>query len=135
MEGHHTENHQLALLLVGIVIISSHFFSFCFTRTQPRLSWQLPVGEIAALNRDTNNNFGGGKEEIENLGPLLFQPMHLNKASTELLATIPGLGPHLAQQIRSYILQNGPIIALSDLLKVKGIGRQKVDQMSHYAIP
>jgi competence protein ComEA len=46
----------------------------------------------------------------------------VNRAGAAELATLPGVGPHLAQAIVEDRARNGPYRAPGDLLRVRGIG-------------
>jgi len=48
-------------------------------------------------------------------------PIDINSASTEILASIPGIGPQLGQAITAYRDANGSFSGINDLLKVDGI--------------
>ena len=49
-------------------------------------------------------------------------PLDLNRATTQELTTLPGIGEVLAQRIVDYRNANGPFASVDDLLEVNGIG-------------
>jgi competence protein ComEA len=55
-------------------------------------------------------------------------PIALNRASAKTLESLDGIGPVLAARIVAYRNQNGPFLAVEDLLKVSGIGSAKFAQ-------
>jgi competence protein ComEA len=57
------------------------------------------------------------------------EPVNINTASAELLATLPGIGPTTAEKIIEYRQQNGPFQTIDDLLKVPGIGPTTLDEL------
>ncbi len=59
------------------------------------------------------------------LAPLFFQPIPINQADAELLMTIPGIGPRLAEAIISHRLRTGAIKDRAALMAVDGIGKKK----------
>lgn len=55
--------------------------------------------------------------------------LDLNAASREDLEALPGVGPVLAGRILAYRQARGPFRQLDDLLRVPGIGPQKLKQL------
>ena len=53
----------------------------------------------------------------------------LNKASSDELTAVPGIGPALAERIVSYREEHGPFQTVDDLVRVKGIGPKKMEQI------
>jgi competence protein ComEA len=56
-------------------------------------------------------------------------PLHLNRATSSDLQTLPGVGPVLAERIVSYREANGPFQQVEDLLQVPGIGEAKLSSI------
>jgi comEA protein len=66
--------------------------------------------------------------------PAVQQPpaaakINVNTASAKELEALPGIGPVTAAAIVEYRIQNGPFVALEQLLDVKGIGPKKLEQI------
>ncbi|MDK9707724.1 MAG: helix-hairpin-helix domain-containing protein [Desulforhopalus sp.] len=59
------------------------------------------------------------------LCPLFFQPLPINSANKELLMTIKGVGPILAETIVIYRHQYGSIMSIAELSRVSGIGEKR----------
>ena len=53
-----------------------------------------------------------------------FRIININTASVHDLASLPGIGPALAQRIREYTDQHGPFKHKADIVLVKGIGEK-----------
>jgi len=53
----------------------------------------------------------------------------INRAGKEALMELPGIGGHLAEEILIYRDQNGPYMSCEDLLMVRGIGKNKIEQI------
>lgn len=53
--------------------------------------------------------------------------VNINTADAQKIETLPGIGPKLAGDIIAYRTEHGPFLLREDLLKVKGIGRNKFD--------
>ena len=51
-------------------------------------------------------------------------PVNLNTATAEQLATIPGVGPKMAERIIDYRQKNGSFKKIEELMNVQGIGEK-----------
>jgi len=56
-------------------------------------------------------------------------PININTAGADLLETLPGIGPALAEAIVAYRDANGPFQTVDELAEVKGISLKMVDEM------
>ena len=52
--------------------------------------------------------------------------ININTAHPELLDTLPGIGPVLAQRIVDYRDEHGPFKNVAELSKIEGIGNEKL---------
>lgn len=69
-------------------------------------------------------------KETKNLRAILNgDPMDVNSASASELELLPGIGPKLARRIIDDRTKNGPFTVLDDLLRVRGIGPQKLHRI------
>lgn len=57
--------------------------------------------------------------------PFLFLPVPINSAGSQLLETIPGIGPRLAERIIALRNARNGFHDVAELLDVEGIGPQK----------
>lgn len=55
--------------------------------------------------------------------------VNINKAGSEELQTIRGIGPRIAERIIQYRDQNGPFKNPEDLAKVRGVGSAKLQKI------
>lgn len=58
--------------------------------------------------------------------------VNINRATAEELTAIPGIGEHLAQAIVAEREQGGPYLYPEDLIRVKGIGPESVQELLDY---
>jgi competence protein ComEA len=56
-------------------------------------------------------------------------PVNLNTATAEQLATIPGVGPKMAERIIEYRQKNGGFKKVEDLMNVSGVGEKSFLKM------
>lgn len=59
-----------------------------------------------------------------------FEPIPLNRADAETLATLDGIGPVLAARIIAWREEHGPFRTVNDLLAVRGIGPKKLARLT-----
>ena len=72
-----------------------------------------------------SDNAPGNSQAAEGLyTPFSFQPIPINRADQELLMTVRGIGPRLAENIIRYRQENGPLTSGSDLTAIPGIGEK-----------
>ncbi len=140
-EGSTAGTRHLVLVLIGLAIIVFQLTTFFLARsdsvvtpkaTAPNLTTNYRVYENDTdffvrdgLNTSKKVVLVDSTLSLADVSPLFFQPIPINSASPELLATIPGIGPRLAHQIRTYVVKNGGMKEISDLQKIKGIGTTK----------
>ena len=59
---------------------------------------------------------------------LAIEPVNINTADAETLATLQGIGEKRAEAIIDYRNRYGPFVSVDDLVKVKGIGVKTVEK-------
>jgi DNA uptake protein ComE-like DNA-binding protein len=64
--------------------------------------------------------------------PFFFQPLPINEADSELLATIPGIGPQLADRIITLRQKKSYLSSAEQLLEVSGISHVKLKKITKY---
>lgn len=72
----------------------------------------------------------GPKAVPAGITPFLFQPLPVNFADPELLATLSGIGPKLAARIVKTRNIRGLFAGPQDLLAVPGIGDSRMKQFA-----
>jgi competence ComEA-like helix-hairpin-helix protein len=58
--------------------------------------------------------------------------ININTGSKNELTKLPGIGGVYAERIIEYRTKHGPFKSPNDLLKVKGIGKKRLEQMYHF---
>ncbi len=59
----------------------------------------------------------------------LSEPLDLNSATLDELIDLPGIGPVLARRIIEYRERYGGFRTLEELLKIRGIGPKRLEQL------
>ena len=80
---------------------------------------QIYVGYVARVGSDTSTKSAKKYTGIINI----------NRATKSEFDSLTGVGPVIAAKIVSYRDQNGPFIAIDDLLKVSGIGTKTLERI------
>jgi competence protein ComEA len=63
--------------------------------------------------------------------PFFFLPPPINSADKELLMTIKGVGPALAETIVTHRQTFGPILNIDNLQAIHGIGRKRATSLAN----
>lgn len=129
---------RITIALLAVIIFSAAYLY------EHQISQKLPP-EMSTSVLDWHGNelvlkFSGDtinwqseQDEIpSNIRPLFFAKIPVNRASEELLMTIPGIGPRTAQQIITLRSQTTRIDTAEELMIIKGIGRKKVNFLKDY---
>lgn len=58
--------------------------------------------------------------------------LNINTATVDELGEVPGMGMDLAKNIVVYRNEHGPFASVDDLLKVKGMDKEKLDAVRMY---
>jgi competence protein ComEA len=65
---------------------------------------------------------GNDLSSTDPANPSAQAPINVNDADSELLQTLPGIGPVLADRIIQHRTENGPFASTGELIGVRGIG-------------
>jgi hypothetical protein len=65
---------------------------------------------------------------------IFFLPISINRAEKEILSTLPGIGPILAERIVHRRAAKGPFRSKDELLHITGIGPKKLARLVDYII-
>lgn len=112
----------------------------------PVLSWfsVLPAGNTAYLRSISPRQLvvessPGVKKNIVYTeaiahAPFFFQPIAINSADKELLMTVKGIGPALADALISHRQKNGPFKNSDDLAKIRGVGSKRAASIAPFLL-
>ncbi len=110
----HQQRARIIIVILGLTILAGNY--------TPKF-WQQPPPPT---------NTHELKQNIADHPILYFHTLNINKATTQELMEIPGIGPVLAQRITDYRAQHGAFIKLQDLQQVKGIGEKTIEHLRQY---
>ena len=79
-----------------------------------------------ALSAERTANASATSEVV---GNLVAAAIDINKADTDTLTTLPGIGEKTAEKINTYREMNGPFKEVDELLNVKGIGPKVLEKI------
>ncbi|MBR9976120.1 MAG: helix-hairpin-helix domain-containing protein [Bacteroidetes bacterium] len=74
------------------------------------------------------------EKQPRSAAPLSTASIDINAADARVLDRLPGIGPAMAKRIVEYRDRSGPFGRAEDLLKVKGIGPKKFEQLRQFII-
>jgi competence ComEA-like helix-hairpin-helix protein len=94
------------------------------TVAQNIVSFRNANGPFSAVD-DLLKVEGMDQDKLNRIRDMLA--IDINTATAEELATLPGLGATVAQNIASFRNVNGPFSAVDDLLKVEGMDQDKLN--------
>jgi competence protein ComEA len=97
------------------------------------------VRQHGATQRSASRRLGGPRRGQHHLGARRDEPppagqVDINAADADTLATIPGIGPGLAERIVAFRGSNGPFASVDELLDVSGITDRRLDAMLPYVV-
>jgi DNA uptake protein ComE-like DNA-binding protein len=110
----------------GLYLFTPEQLQKIFPKIGPQLTEQSA--------RESNSSvyaiaYHGGKHQPMNLPPkvanIFFKPIPLNRADKNILTSLPGIGPVLAERIVLRRDQYGPFQSKDELLQIAGIGPKK----------
>jgi competence protein ComEA len=90
---------------------------------------RILIAAIAAMALSTAAFAAQGKSPAAKATASAAAPINLNTASADQLATIPGVGPKMAERIVDYRQKNGSFKKVEDLMNVSGIGEKNFLKM------
>jgi comEA protein len=109
--------------------------------SQPMFNYAAADSEFSARSRlavvDSSMNI---EDEVSGVRQTSSSPdkrritdiIDINTATKQELISLPGIGEAMAERIIHYREDNGKFTSLDDLMKIKGIGKKKLAQITPY---
>ena len=127
----------IILVLACVLLVADLNYSFQRKSGHPQEplkdNVQLCVNDKRRLSTEKCSSVRAGESALKipvELSPLFFQPIPINSAEKEMLMTVKGIGPVLADIIIEYRLRNGPFIDKNDLKALSGIGNKRANYLA-----
>lgn len=111
-------------LITGIM-----FLAAVFALTLASCGQQGDQAQVEPGTQTDQSAQAPGQEEMDSQQAMPSEPIDINSASSEELASIPGLDQTLAQNIIDYRESYGPFSSVDDLLQVNGMDQQTLDSI------
>ena len=93
----------------------------------------LETGTLVTVLRESNELITVRVGSMDVKARLVFSiPIDLNRASSEDLCLIPGIGPSLAREIIVYRQKRNGFRSVEELNQVKGMGEKKWESLNRY---
>jgi len=133
---------NVVISLVGAFLVGLGIQFFRSTGTD------LPVFDYTAVDSEFNSKSaarpkGSGREGISRASThdrdttnrrAAPGSIHINSADKRELMTLPGIGDAIADRILRYRMDHGQFTSVRDLLKVKGIGKKKLEHLAPFCV-
>lgn len=127
------DGRLLILLFLAVTIISIPSISqrlSAFSNTKDAL--YLNTSDTYLYITKDNHQLNKASTSLEAAYPLLFQKIPINRASENLLETIPGVGSKTAALIVAERQQRGQYANANDLATIQGLGKSKTRNILKY---
>lgn len=112
----------LVLLVAGLLIGLS-----VFVKTAGFSTKNQPLESLFITKK-----FSSPGDISANIRPFFFLPVSVNNADQNLLESVPGIGPNLAEKIITLRNKKNGFTDLNELLDVEGIGPKKLAAIRHH---
>ena len=128
---------QLILALALLYLAQGFFGGFSFSSSSSiRTAYlhsvpdkKLLLDDIPVHDRESSGNAMPAVHT-----PFFFQALPINSADKEMLMTVKGIGPALADSILAYRENVGPLQRLEDLTAIPGVGVRRAASLAPFLL-
>jgi len=137
--------YQRRVIYVFVLIILSGLLLKVIDRQKQAIAFDLSgfmdgYHHSRAISKDSiivnvSSNAASLSDSADLISPanmIIIRKININTADIYSLQALPGIGPSLADKIIEYRREISQFSEFDDLLKVKGIGRQKLQELKKY---
>lgn len=116
---------KFVLFILSIVLFKIFFM---FIQDCSGLSGQVYAKNDYQTILELQKNYRGQEEKQA------IRPVNINKADLKDLMTLPSIGETRAKRILLYRKINGPFKSVTDLMRIKGIGKKILEKLKPYIL-
>ncbi len=91
---------------------------------------ELSPSHLVSVDCDVRVIASVENQKSPNTAVFSFDPISINQASYELLQTVKGVGPKLAQQIITFRSEVGPFKGIESIKKLTGVGDKRAQYLA-----
>lgn len=133
-----TQHYDLRIALILIVFLGVYLASgfkaqgaFDSSSAEPVCQqMEFYPSHLVSVDCDVIVNAPVENGRSPNMAVFLFDPISINLASYELLQTVRGVGPKLAQKIITYRVQVGPFVSFESIKNLTGVGEKRAKYLT-----
>jgi comEA protein len=131
-----TRNELTAILVLSMVFLAGAVIKL-FLRSGPgttehqAFSYAALDSQFLALSRSPRDTASDQHRSVARKSAThpVAKSIELNRATSEQLQSLPGIGPALAHRIVTYRNEHGAFVLVDDLAEVKGIGPRTLERI------
>lgn len=117
---------RVVLVLAAVVLLLMGV-RFAIDQRPQAGPWQVEVERSDGIDTSASVSHSDWPDSL-----LEDEVINLNTAAWRDLARLPGIGETRAKTIVEYRQKNGPFRCVDDLMQVKGVGTQTLEQLRSY---
>lgn len=131
------DNRLWAILFIAVYILMIAFLRHVDSETvaresRPQMMLHVNGGELTWLPEDEAVHDGKPTEVPAEFTPFFFARVPVNSAGMDVLQTLPGIGPGMAERITEFRTTHGPIRNSETFMRIPGIGSKRYESLQPY---
>lgn len=127
---------QLILIITFLFFVQgilNNYFSPNFESPRTASLRSVTPNQLV-VEAESANDCEGERHVPATHAPFFFQAIPINSADKEMLMTVKGIGPTLAESIIAYRQNSGPFKSVEDLTKIPGVGTKRAASLAPFLL-